>query len=78
MDNIEIENIITPYIQNDEDAAINRAMKCNGGKPIASHLESIQLAGISNNPQASLEQIQKEEIEAMQSNISSIFNERVE
>lgn len=78
VDNIEIENIITPYIQNDEDAAINRAMKCNGGKPIASHLESIQLAGISNNPQASLEQIQKEEIEAMQSNISSIFNERVE
>lgn len=77
IDEVEIENIITPYIQQDEDAAISRAIKANGGKPVVSHLESIQMAGVSNNPQSTLEQIQKEEAEAAKANAASIFNEQV-
>lgn len=77
IDNVEVENIITPFIQSDEDASINRAMKGNGGKPVFSHLESIQMTGMSNDPQATLEQIQKEEAEQSRQNITSIFNEKV-
>lgn len=76
IDNVEVENIITPFIQLDEDAAISRAIKSNGGKPVASHLESIQMAGISNDPMATLEQIQKEEAKAAQASMESVFNER--
>ena len=75
IDEVEVENIITPFIQKDEDSAISRAIKSNGGKPIASHLESIQMAGISNDPMATLEQIQKEEAEAAKASIGSVFNE---
>lgn len=75
IDEVEVENIITPFIQMDEDSAISRAIKSNGGKPIASHLESIQMAGISNDPMATLEQIQKEEAEAAKASIGSVFNE---
>lgn len=75
IDDIEIEYVITPFIQNDEDAAIDRAMKANGGKPIVSHLESIQMSGVSNNPQATLEEIKKEEAEQTQRSLTNIFNE---
>lgn len=75
IDDIEIEYVITPFIQNDEDAAIDRAMKANGGKPIVSHLESIQMSGVSNNPQATLEEIKKEEAEQTQRALTNIFNE---
>ena len=75
IDEVEVENIITPFIQMDEDSAISRAIKSNGGKPVASHLESIQMAGISNDPITTLEQIRKEEAEAAKANIESVFNE---
>ena len=75
IDNIEIEHIITPFIQNDETAVIDRLQKANGGKAIMSQLESIQQAGYSNDPQATLEQIQKEEATASQNRISNIFEE---
>ena len=75
IDNIEIEHIITPYIQKDEDATADRLLKLNGGKPVMSQLESIQQAGYSNDAQATLEQIQSEEASASQSRISNIFEE---
>ena len=75
IDDIEIEHIITPFIQNDETALADRLIKLNGGKPIISQLESIQQAGYSNDPQATLEQIQKEEASASQSRVSNIFGE---
>lgn len=75
IDNIEIEHIITPFIQNDETALADRLIKLNGGKAIMSQLESIQQAGYSSDAQATLEQIQKEEATASQSRISNIFGE---
>lgn len=78
IDNIEIENVITPYIQEDETVSIDKAIKSNGGKPIVSQLESIQMAGISKDPQSTLEQIQKEESESATNSIKNIFGEGAE
>ena len=75
IDDIEIEHVITPFIQNDEDATADRLLKLNGGKPVMSQLESIQQAGYSNDAQATLERIQHEEAAASQSRISNIFEE---
>lgn len=75
IDDIEIEHIITPFIQNDETALADRLTKLNGGKPIISQLESIQQAGYSNDAQATLKQIQKEEATASQSRINNLFEE---
>ena len=60
LDNITCEHQITPFIQNDELADINKRMKANGGKPIESQLESIIKFGQSTDPDGTLEQIQEE------------------
>ena len=38
IDNIEVEHVITPFIQNDEDALINRCMKGNVAKRYSASL----------------------------------------
>ena len=74
VDNVEVEHIITPFIQMDEDATTDRLIKQNGGKAIKSQLQTIMEAG-SNDPEATLLQIQKEEAAASQSRISNIFEQ---
>lgn len=64
LEDITIEHIITPYIQNDEKAEIDKRLRANGGKPIESQLESIARYGESENPEETLAQIQREEDEA--------------
>lgn len=61
IDNVEVEHVITPFIQRSEDAEINKRMKANGGKPIESQLESIKRFGQSNDPQKTLDEIRDEE-----------------
>ena len=73
MDNIEVEHVITPFIQNDEDALINRCIKGNGGKAIFSQLESIRIAGYSNDPEETLKQIQEEDKATQQTRVNSLF-----
>ena len=73
IDNVSVEHIITPYIQNDEMAEINKRMKANGNKPIESQLESIQKYGESSDAVVTLKQIQEEH--AIESSMSaSAFN----
>lgn len=73
IDNVDVEHIITPYVQNDELAEINKRLKANGNKPIESQLESIQKYGESSDAAATLKQIQEEEaVEA--ANNASAFN----
>ena len=67
LDNVEVEHIITPFIQNDEKATIERLVTANGGKPILSQLEAIKLAGYSSDPESTLkaiEEAQNKELEA--------------
>ncbi len=74
IDNVEVEHIITPFIQSDEDATTDRLIKQNGGKAIKSQLQTIREAG-SNDPEATLRQIMKEDSEANQNRVSSLFEE---
>ncbi|MBQ8969181.1 MAG: phage portal protein [Bacteroidaceae bacterium] len=71
IDNVSVEHVITPFIQNDELSEINKRMKANGGKPIESHLESIQKYGQSDDAQATLDQINKEEEQSAQTKASA-------
>lgn len=61
IDNVEVEHIITPFIQQDEKAMIERIQAANGGKPIMSQLESIKAYGQSTNPNETLRQIREDE-----------------
>lgn len=73
IDNVEVEHIITPFIQNDEAALISRLQKGNGGKAIFSQLESIRMAGYSNDPKETLKQIQEEDRAAQQTRVNNLF-----
>lgn len=57
IDSILIENIITPFIQEDEMQNIEKWSKAGGGTPLVSPLEAIENAGLSEDPQATLAQI---------------------
>lgn len=61
VDNVEVEHIITPFIQNDEKAEIDKWITASGGKAIMSQLEAIKNLGLSSNPEETLKQIQSEE-----------------
>lgn len=72
VDNIEVEHIITPFIQNDEKAEIDKWVTASGGKAIVSQLDAIKYAGLVDDAQATLEQIQNEE-GLKQSALNNIF-----
>lgn len=61
LDKVTCKHVITPFIQNDESVDIANRMRANGGKPIESQLESIRRYGKSEDPQATLDQIQDED-----------------
>lgn len=73
VDNVEVEHIISPFIQNDEKAEIEKWVTANGGKAVVSQLEAIKNLGISSNPQETLEQIQKEDAAASVTRMNSLF-----
>ena len=78
MDEITVEHIITPFIQEDKMAQIEMWMKGNGNKPIISQKESIKRAGISDDPDATYQEIQgEEEVEATRTAASmpNLFSE---
>lgn len=62
LDQLEIEHIITPYIQGDELGEIRKRITANGGKPIESQRESIARFGWSADPDETLRQIQEEQL----------------
>lgn len=70
LDSLEVEHIITPFIQNDERDTIERLVLANGGKPVLSQLEAIKLAGYSNNPEETLKAIQEAEIKEIEAKTS--------
>ena len=77
VDNVETEHIITPFIQRSEEAEINKYVKANGGKPVISQQESIQLAGLSADPTKTMEAINEEESESVKRQTQSamdVFN----
>lgn len=73
IDDIEVEHVITPFIQRNEISEIQKRMTANGGKPIESQRESIQRYGRSSDPDDTLKQIRSEEIESTQNGVSDLF-----
>lgn len=73
IDNVEIEHAITPFIQNDEKAEIQKWSAACGGKAVMSQLEAIKNLGISDNPKETLTQIQNEEIQTQAAKMASVF-----
>lgn len=61
IDAIEIEHVISPFIQNDEKAEIEKWVLASGGKAVMSQLDAIKNLGISANPEETLKQIQSED-----------------
>lgn len=70
IDDIEVEHVITPYVQNDIQADIVKWTTACGGKPIMSQLEAIKQFGYSDDAEETLRQIQQENINE---NIETIF-----
>lgn len=75
LDNVEVEHVITPFIQNDKTLEADRLLKLNGGKAVISHIESIKQAGYSSDPENTLKQIQEEESATMASRMEGLFAE---
>lgn len=57
IDSILIEQIITPFVQEDEMMNIQKWQTAGGGTPLISPIEAIEGAGLSEDPQASFAQI---------------------
>ena len=73
IDNVEVENVITPFVQNDRKGLIDTLVAGNGGKAVMSQLESIRELGESDNPQETLNQILSEDAAANASAMQNIF-----
>ena len=77
IDNVEVEHVITPFIQNDEKAEIDKWMAACGGKPVMSQLEAITNLGISSDPAETLKQINEEAASESASRLSSIMEQAI-
>ena len=73
IDNVEVEHIITPFIQRNESSEIQKRITANGGKPIESQRESIQRFGKSSDPDMTLNQIRQEQAEDARSSVPDVF-----
>ena len=70
---IEIEHVITPFIQENLLEDITLWQKCNGGKALMSQKESIQRLGLSKNVEETMKQIIEEETTSAANNVMSLF-----
>jgi len=73
IDNVDVEHIITPFVQNDEKYEIEKWMKANGDKPLVGHLESIRKAGVSEDPDAAFAEYEQEQNASLESRVQDIF-----
>lgn len=73
IDNVDVEHIVTPFVQNDQKYEIEKWMKANGEKPLVGHLESIRKAGLSEDPDATLKEYQDEQNASMEQRMNDIF-----
>ena len=57
VDSVMVENVITPFIQEDDVRNIEKWLKAGGNTPLVSPQEAIENAGLSKDPQNTLAQI---------------------
>ena len=73
VDNVDVEHIITPFVQNDEKYEIEKWMKANGDKPLVGHLESIRKAGVSEDPDAAFREYEEEQNASLENRVNDLF-----
>ncbi len=73
IDEIDVEHIITPFIQNDEKYEIEKWMTANGDKPLITHEESIRKAGVADNAETTYEELKREEEVTLENRVNNIF-----
>lgn len=73
IDEIEIEHVITPFIQNDEKSEIQKWSNACGGKPVMSQLSAIKSLGYATNAAEEFDRIQEETKEEQASKMASFF-----
>ena len=73
IDEVDVEHVITPFVQDDEKYEIEKWQKANGGKPLVGHLESIRKAGVSDAPDATYEEYQKEQNATLERRVNDLF-----
>lgn len=74
IDSVDVENVITPFVQNDRKGLIETLTAANGGKAVMSQLDSIRELGESKDPEATLKQIQDENNASLVSRMENLFN----
>ena len=61
IDALPVENVITPFTITDEKDTITNLTTANGGKPLISHRESIEMYGHSTDVDKTLHEIAEDE-----------------
>ena len=61
IDALKVETLITPYAITDEKDTINNLQAANGGKPLMSQRESIELYGHSDDVDKTMQEIAEED-----------------
>ena len=74
IDNVDVENVITPFVQNDRKGLIDTLTAANGGKALMSQLDSIRELGESKDPEATLKQFQEVDNASSASRMENLFN----
>ena len=72
VDNVSVEHIITPYNQNDTKTDIDNMSKANGGKPLISHRESVERAGLTENVEETMKLLKEEASEDAQQKLDEL------
>lgn len=73
IDNVHVEHVITAFKQDDEKTKVDMFVTANGGKPVISHKESIELAGLSSDPEKTYIQLQEEQASAAMARVNSLY-----
>ena len=73
LDNVGVEHVITPFIQNDEKAEIQKWTSACGGKPVMSQLSAINNLGYASNAEDEYKRIQEETTQEQAAKMQSVF-----
>lgn len=61
LEEVEVEHIITPFVQNDEMNEIEKSVKATGGKPVLSQKSAMKRLGVENAEEEYNEILREEE-----------------
>ena len=73
IEHVQCEHVITAFKQDDEKSKIDMFVTANGGKPVISHKDSIELAGLSSDPDKTYEDLQAEQAASAMARVNSLY-----